>query len=96
MSHDYVSEGIGTCGSCGSPRGDPRHFSGSARAHRRYCLVQDNDSHWYIIPANRRQDWEAHCELDPNDEASWSDPFWAERIDGDPSTVHFENPRQTI
>lgn len=62
---------------------------------RRFCLVQDNSSHWYLIPTSRRAAWEAHCDLDEDDEAGWEHPEWAERVDGGPEGVHFENPRQT-
>ncbi len=60
---------------------------------RRYFLAQDQSTHWYLVPAERRQDWDAWCNLDEDDAASWERPDWASRLDGDPSRVTFAEPR---
>ncbi len=52
----------------------------------RYCLETDNDSHWYVIPQDRQQDWENWCELD--DERGWEVPVWAFAVDS-PCAVTF-------
>lgn len=58
----------------------------------RYFLDQDNDSHWYCIPLERRESWDAFCDLDTEDEESWNAPEWAKPLDGHPNGVTFENP----
>ncbi len=59
----------------------------------RYFFDQDNDGHWYLIPAERFKEWEAFTELDPDSEESWDVPIWANRLDGGPNLVTFENPQ---
>lgn len=44
-------------------------------------MDQDNDCHWYIIEADKRQEWDAWLNLDPDDEASWNVPEFAQGID---------------
>lgn len=56
----------------------------------RYYLDRDGDSHWYIIPAEKRQEWEAFCNLDPDSEASWDTPKWAQALGGSPNNIEFE------
>lgn len=58
----------------------------------RYFLSQDQSAHWYIIPAERRAEWEQWCSLPEDDEASWEVPWFAQRIGGSPSLVTFEEP----
>lgn len=55
---------------------------------KRYCLVQDNDSHWYVIPAAHRDDWSLWLGIDSRDERSWDPPEFAQSIDG-PHSVEF-------
>lgn len=56
-----------------------------------YILVTDNDSHWYVIPYEREEDWNYFLELDPDDEASWDVPSWADAVGGSPSNVVFKD-----
>lgn len=58
----------------------------------RYCIVRDDDCHWYVIPADMMEEWDAWCSLDSDDENSWDPPTWADAIGGSPSTLTFENP----
>lgn len=51
-----------------------------------YCIVTDNDSHHYVIPSSRIDQWFNWC--DNNDDFV---PQWADPIGGDPSLVVFEN-----
>lgn len=58
-----------------------------------YILTQDNDAHWYVIPADREDDWVDFLDIDPDDEAAWDVPDWAEQIGGSPSLVKFSGYR---
>jgi hypothetical protein len=57
----------------------------------RYFLSRDDSGHWYLVPADRRADWEPWANLDEDDEASWTPPGWARRVNGAPSQITFEN-----
>ncbi len=59
---------------------------------KRYFLSQDNSSHWYIVDASKRSEWEAWREIDEDDERSWEAPEFADRLDGDPGRVEFTDP----
>lgn len=56
-----------------------------------FTLVEDNDCHWYVIPASRLVDWSKWLELDSDDEASWDAPGYAVSAGGSPSLVRFSN-----
>lgn len=58
----------------------------------RFFLDRDNDSHWYLVPAEYRKEWETWLNLDADDEGSWSTPTWAQRLNGSPTQVTFELP----
>lgn len=58
----------------------------------RFFLSQDKDSHWYLIPEDKREDWYTWCDLDTDDDASWDVPSYAEAINGPPSVVTFSSP----
>jgi hypothetical protein len=58
----------------------------------KFYLSQDNDCHWYIIPLEKQQEWSKWCNLDSEDENSWEPPDFAIPINGNPSSVIFENP----
>lgn len=58
----------------------------------KYMLVQDNDSHWYVIPAQHKIAWDAFCEIDSDDPAAWTPPAWAQQVGGSYTLVTFENP----
>lgn len=52
-----------------------------------YCIVSDDDGHDYVIPKDRRKDWESWVE-DP--ESAYRElPEWADPIGGSPSLVVF-------
>ena len=44
-----------------------------------YCLSQDDDSHWYIVPLARRDEWEALLITSLGDHGV---PDWVTQIDG--------------
>ena len=56
-----------------------------------YVEAFDNDSHRYIIPADKRADWGAWLAIPSDDERSWDAPAFADRIDG--STIVFTGYR---
>ncbi len=43
-------------------------------------LVQDQDCHWYLIPSEKRDDWNEFCESD--DYGYIDTPDYAKEIDG--------------
>mgnify|MGYP000889178198 CR=1 len=54
-----------------------------------HILVQDEDSHWYVIPENKKEEWYKFFE---DEEYPYKDlPNWAERVNGSPSNVTFKN-----
>lgn len=59
----------------------------------RFFFAQDNSFHWYLVRADRRDEWDAWCELDADDERSWVTPDYAQRLNTRPSRVTFENPK---
>ena len=55
----------------------------------KYILIQDNNSHWYVIPKDKEDEWNQWCELDTDDEASWEAPEFADEVWGCTSLVEF-------
>jgi hypothetical protein len=53
----------------------------------RFYLDQDDDSHWYVIPADRATDWEDWC-----DSGAETVPEWAQRVGGAHTLVTFTDP----
>jgi len=58
-----------------------------------FILVQDKDSHWFVIPDNKSNDWCRWCDLDEDDEASWDVPEYAEQVGGCYTLVKFKDYR---
>lgn len=58
----------------------------------RYFMTTDHDAHWYIVPTEKRMDWERWLDIDETEPASWEAPAFAKRIGGSPSLVTFTNP----
>jgi hypothetical protein len=58
-----------------------------------YILVQDNCSHWYVIPDDKLRAWFQWTELDSEDEASWDVPYYAKEVGGCPALVKFKEYR---
>jgi hypothetical protein len=61
-------------------------------AQGRYFLERDSSSHWYIVPVSRREEWEHWVNLDEDDEASWDEPDFVQRLGGSPTLVTFKEP----
>lgn len=62
-----------------------------SETEQRFVLVQDNDAHWYVIPADKWPAWDGFCgsphygDDDP--------PEWAKPVGGHPRLVTFTDPR---
>lgn len=54
-----------------------------------FYLSQDNDSHWYVIPFSKKEEWYEFLELDTDDPLSWEVPEWADSIGGSYTNVIF-------
>jgi hypothetical protein len=59
----------------------------------RFYLGTDNDGHWFVIPADKRDEWSEWLDIDSDDERAWDAPDFARDLGGNPSCVTFENPR---
>jgi hypothetical protein len=60
----------------------------------RFFLDQDDSGHWYIIPAERRGEWERFMEIPSDDEASWKVPEWAKPTGCGPNYIEFSDPKE--
>lgn len=58
----------------------------------RFFLDQDDSSHWYIVPADRRAEWEEWANIPEDDEVGWTEPGFVRRLDGGPNRVTFSAP----
>lgn len=58
----------------------------------RFFLAQDNDTHWYIVPADRIDDWREWLSIDSDDERAWEVPDFARPVSGSPIRVTFTDP----
>lgn len=55
-----------------------------------FVLVQDEDCHWFVIPAARADEWDGWCQDVAEDmTCSLELPCWAERVNGAASRVEF-------
>ena len=59
----------------------------------RYFLDQDDSCHWYLVPMDKRNEWEYWCGLEDDCEESWEVPEWAKRLDGHPRWISFTDPQ---
>lgn len=56
-----------------------------------FFIDNDHDGHWYIVPADRREEWLNWLEQDEDEEASWTEPDFAIRLGGHPNLVEFSD-----
>ncbi len=56
----------------------------------KYILVQDDCSHWYVIPKNKEEEWEKFIN-DPKQCELGCVPEFADQVGGSPTLVEFEN-----
>jgi hypothetical protein len=59
--------------------------------HKKYILAQDNSCHWYLLPFEKKAEFDEWLEIDEDDERSWTPPEFAKEIDGW-HKLTFENP----
>lgn len=59
----------------------------------RYCLKQDDDCHWYLIPVLRLQNFEEWLAAGPYYEDYEGEEFDSCRIDG-PHRLTFTDPKE--
>lgn len=55
--------------------------------HKRFRLMQDDDGHWYVVFADKRNEFEEWLKSD--DYANDVVPKYAKRISGSPEDVTF-------
>jgi hypothetical protein len=64
---------------------------------QKYILTTDDDSHWYVIPADKRDDWLSYVSKStyywehviPEGEEAPVQPDWAIALGRGPSSVKF-------
>lgn len=61
-------------------------------AGERYYLSTDNDSHWYVVPLARKDEWDAWRAIPEDDERAWDPPEFAIPVGGAPCLVTFTEP----
>jgi hypothetical protein len=82
---------IGTCGNCGGCVSVPAIWGG---IHPPTSRCQSCDSHWYLIPHDKRGEWNAWCDLDPDSEEAWEAPSWAKPLGTGPQNFTFTDPQE--
>lgn len=55
----------------------------------RWCLTNDDDGHWYVIPADRKDDFE-HWVYETS--VDTLQPSWIWNVNGHPNNVTFTAP----
>lgn len=61
---------------------------------KRFCMIQDNDCHWYVIPVNLCGKFQRLLDDGDKDEyAKFNETFGEFAIGGSPALVTFEKPR---
>jgi len=58
---------------------------------QRFFLDRDNSSHWYIVPADRRAEWNAWRNIPEDDDRGWIVPDWVIPLNTHPNQVTFES-----
>ena len=61
----------------------------------KYVLTQDDDCHWYVIPADKQDEWCQYVQTIndfdyDSDEDYPIQPEWVKEVGGSPSLVEFE------
>jgi hypothetical protein len=57
---------------------------------RRFFIGSDDDGHEFLVPFERREEWEAWLTQLHGPEPDWNQPAYAASIDG--GLLTFENP----
>lgn len=58
----------------------------------KYRFMQDDDCHWYLIPADKHQEFGDWVYGDEGVVAGTPQPEWAEMLSGSPSEYNFAAP----
>jgi hypothetical protein len=61
---------------------------------QRFFIGTDQDCHAYIVPADKRTEWEVWNELDQTTSAAWKVPKWAKAIGCHPTRITFTDPKE--
>jgi hypothetical protein len=56
---------------------------------KKYTLIQDDSSHWYVIPQDKKEDWLKWLESEESENGII--PNYADSVGGCLSLVTFEN-----
>lgn len=56
---------------------------------QRFYLASDDDGHWYVVPAEKRTEWEGWIYSDAY--MNGDVPEWAKAVNKSPGWVTFEN-----
>lgn len=59
-------------------------------------LDRDQSSYWFIVPVDKRKEWEDWNNLDDDDPDAWDAPEWAKAVGGSPNAVTFTNPKNEL
>ena len=62
----------------------------------RFFFDQDNDSHWYLVPVDRREERDLWRAIPVEDERAWVEPDFAKRMDGGPEHYTFIDPHSAL
>ncbi len=60
-----------------------------AALNGKFFLGRDGDSHWFIIPVERREEWEKWVIIPEDDPSGWDVPEFAQEVGGSPSGIEF-------
>ena len=69
------------------------HPKEGKQMNERFFLARDCSNHWYLVPANKREEWNEWTNIDEDDSRAWQEPEWAKRIGGHPHWITFECPK---
>ena len=58
---------------------------------KKYFLDQDHSSHWYIIEAMYRNEWNEWLDLDGDDERAWQVPDFAKEVGRNLQSIEFSD-----
>jgi hypothetical protein len=61
---------------------------------KRYFLDRDSDGHWYLVPADKRKEWNNWMNIPEDDEASWDVPLFATVLGHHPALLTFTDPKE--
>ena len=59
-----------------------------------YSLVPDHDGHWWVIPAEKLEEFWRYLDLVESAEEIPAEPPWADRVGGSPVPVRFTGYRR--